>query len=325
MRVLLWHVHGSWTTSFVSGDHDYLLPVSPDRGPDGRGRATSWNWPSRAREVPLDQLVHELPDVVVLQRPHEADLLQRLTGLRVGRDLPAVYLEHNAPTGHAVTSRHPVTERPELSGIPVVHVTWFNSMAWDCGEAETMVVEHGIPDPGHLYTGTDPSLAVVVNEPVRRWRVAGTDVVLDLMRDVPVHVYGIQSEALRGPAGERGLDLDDRVHDLPQHQLHRQMARHYAYLHPYRWTSLGLSLLEAMTIGMPVLALATTEAPAAVPASAGLVSNDIGALRRQAAAWLAHPDQAAACGRAAREHALTHYGLSRFLDDWDRILKEVAQ
>ena len=36
MRILIWHVHGSWTTSFVHGPHTYLLPVVPDRGPDGR-------------------------------------------------------------------------------------------------------------------------------------------------------------------------------------------------------------------------------------------------------------------------------------------------
>ena len=39
MRVLLWHVHGSWTTSFVQGPHTYLVPVTADRGPDGLGRA----------------------------------------------------------------------------------------------------------------------------------------------------------------------------------------------------------------------------------------------------------------------------------------------
>ena len=38
VRVLLWHVHGSWTTAFVQGGHDYLVPVLPDRGPDGVGR-----------------------------------------------------------------------------------------------------------------------------------------------------------------------------------------------------------------------------------------------------------------------------------------------
>ena len=51
------------------------------------------------------------------------------------------------------------------------------------------------------------------------------------------------------------------------------MAEHRAYLHPYRWTSLGLALLEAMTLGMPVLGLATTAASQAVPAGAGSNGN----------------------------------------------------
>jgi hypothetical protein len=29
-------------------------------------------------------------------------------------------------------------------------------------------------------------------------------------------------------------------------------------------------------------------------------------------------------GRAAREHAKKHYGLERFLADWDRVLYEAA-
>ena len=50
MRILLWHVHGSWTTAFVQGPHRYIVPVVPDRGPDGRGRAQTWDWPSSVVE-----------------------------------------------------------------------------------------------------------------------------------------------------------------------------------------------------------------------------------------------------------------------------------
>ena len=102
MRILLWHVHGSWTTAFVAGAHDYVLPLLPDRGIDGVGRARTWDWPATAREVPVDRLAHEPLDLVVLQRPHEARLVQELTGRRPGRDLPAIYLEHNAPPEKAV-------------------------------------------------------------------------------------------------------------------------------------------------------------------------------------------------------------------------------
>ena len=326
MRILIWHVHGSWTTAFVAGPHDYLLPLLPDRSPDGLGRARTWSWPAAAREVPVERLREEPLDVVVLQRPHEAALAERWTGRRPGRDLPAVYLEHNAPTEHAVRSEHPVLQDPRLRDVLVAHVTAFNAMAWDCGDHRTTVVEHGIPDPGHRYTGEDPSLAVCANEPVRRWRVAGSDVVLDLARCLPVHVYGMASDELGAVAEQRsipGLDRS-RCHDLPQAALHDAMARHRVYLHPYRWTSLGLSLIEAMTLGMPVLALSATEAPEAVPAGAGLVTNDLGRLRATARRLLADRDEAAACGRVARDHALRRFSLTRFLLDWDRVLKEVT-
>lgn len=327
MRVLLWHVHGSWTTSFVAGRHDYVLPLLTDRGPDGRGRAQTWDWPTSAREVAADALRDEPIDVVVLQRPHEAELVERWTGRRVGRDLPAVYLEHNAPTGQAVSTLHPVTHDPRLAGLPVVHVTHFNAMAWDCGGAETTVIEHGIPDPGPRYSGACDSLAVVVNEPVRRTRVAGTDLVLELARHLDVHAYGMGTQTLGHLAAEQqiaGLPAAN-CHDLPQHELHERMATHRAYLHPYRWTSLGLSLIEAMTLGMPVLALSTTEAPEAVPPSAGVVTNRIGLLRDTAKRWLADRDEARERGEAARRHALAHYGLDRFLTDWDRTLTEVTR
>jgi hypothetical protein len=55
MRILLWHVHGSWTTSLVHGGHEYLVPVLPDRGPDGRGRAQTYDWPGSVRELTPEQ------------------------------------------------------------------------------------------------------------------------------------------------------------------------------------------------------------------------------------------------------------------------------
>jgi glycosyltransferase involved in cell wall biosynthesis len=103
------------------------------------------------------------------------------------------------------------------------------------------------------------------------------------------------------------------------------MAMHFAYLHPYRWTSLGLSLIEAMTLGMPVLVVSATAAPEAVPGTAGLVSSNVDLLAATALRWLADPDEARERGMAARVHALEHFGLPRFLDDWDRMLKEVCR
>ena len=318
-NILIWHVHGSWMTAFVQGEHTYLIPILPDRGPDGRGRARTWDWPVNAREVDPAGLRDAQIDLVVLQRPGELELTEAWTGRRPGTDVPAVYVEHNTPAGPAVASVHPLAGRDD---IPVVHVTCFNQMVWDNGRAPVTVIEHGIPDPGYLYSGTDESVAVVVNEPVRRWRVAGTDLVARLATEMPVEVYGMGVEGLP----DHVPDVKGRVHeDVPQAEMHRLLGRHRLYFHPYRWTSLGLSLLEAMTIGMPVLALATTEAPVAVPAAAGLVSNDLEALAGTARRWLIDPELARQAGLAAREHALGRYGLKRSLNDWDALIKEMIR
>jgi glycosyltransferase involved in cell wall biosynthesis len=204
----------------------------------------------------------------------------------------------------------------------VAHVTRFNELMWDCGRAPTLVIEHGVIDPGYRYSGELTSLAVVVNEPVRRWRVAGTDLVLRMAQAVDIDVYGMGMAAFQ----ERAPQLAGHLHDdLPQHRLHTELGRHRAYFHPYRWTSLGLSLIEAMTAGLPVLALSTTEGPDAVPAAAGVLSNDLARLTEVARRWMADPDEALATGLGARHTALQRYGLGRYLNDWDALLKEVSR
>jgi hypothetical protein len=311
VRILLWHVHGSWTTAFVQGRHDYVVPVVGDRGPEGRGRARTWDWPANVVERTPEELRDEEFDVVVLQRPRElTELTEAWTGRRPGRDLPAIYVEHNAPQGRIADLRHPAADRRDLV---VAHVTHFNDLFWDCGTTRTTVVEHGIVDPGHRFTGVLPRAAVVINEARRRGRVTGTDLLGRLeRRGVPIDLFGMDAAALGG------------IEDLPQDRLHDELARRRCYVHPIRWTSLGLSLIEAMHLGMPVVALATTEVPDAVPHAAGVVSTRVDVLADAARGFLADPAAARAAGHAAREHALERFGLSRFLTDWDVLLEEVV-
>ena len=313
MRILMWHVHGSWTTSFVQGDHDYVLPLTPGRDADGLGRARTWDWPASVVEVPCEELRDTDFDFVLLQRPHELELAERWSGRRPGRDVPAAYVEHNTPGGEVPYSRHPMADQHE---IPVVHVTHFNRLFWDCGSAPTDVVEHGIVDPGHLYSGDWPRAAVVVNDPVRRGRAVGTDLLPMLSEAAPLDVFGMSVHALQDT-----LHLpDDRLwtfEDLPQHRLHEELARRRVYVHTSRWTSLGLSLLEAMHLGMPVVALATTEAVRAIPPEAGVVTTRVEEMRAAVWRFVHDPSEAQAVGAVARETALARYGLGRFLADWD--------
>jgi glycosyltransferase involved in cell wall biosynthesis len=322
VNVLVWHVHGSWTTAFVQGRHRYLVPTLRERGPWGGGRPAAWDWPASAVEVSPDELADADVDVVVLQRLEEVDLAERWLGRRPGRDVPAVFLEHNAPRGGpAATSRHPLADLADAADLLLVHVTHFNDLMWDAGELTTAVVEHGIVDPGHRYTGELAAAAVCVNEPIRRGRVTGTDLLPRFARAAPLDVFGMGTDGLGAHVACAGVRT---VGDLPQHRMHDEMARRRAYVHPLRWTSLGLALLEAMHLGMPVVALATTEAHEAVPPGAGICSTDVDRLVRELRVLVAEPDRARALGAAGRAHVLNRYGLDRFLADWDAVLDRVT-
>ncbi|NGM11345.1 glycosyltransferase [Verrucosispora sioxanthis] len=319
MNILLWHVHGSWTTSFVHGKHRYLIPATPDRGPYGLGRARTYTWPESAAEVSPEQLRGADVDVVILQRPEEIDLAEQWLGRRPGGDVPAIYVEHNTPKdGQVPNSRHPLADRDDLL---IAHVTAFNELFWDTGTTRTTVVDHGIVTPTAVWTGELDRLAVVINEPVRRWRVTGTDLLVRFAEIAPLDVFGMK---VAGLAEHLGLPADRLTShdDVPQHRMHAELARRRAYLHLCRWTSLGLSLIEAMAMGMPVVALATTEAVMAVPPGAGALSTRVDTLLAAASRLLAEPQRAREAGAVARVAAGERYGLDRFLTDWDRLLEE---
>ncbi|GAB3300201.1 glycosyltransferase [Parasphingorhabdus pacifica] len=320
MRILIWHVHGSWTTAFVHGpNHTYLVPRKPGGDADGKGRPDTFTWPGHAVEVPPEELA-ELPvDALVLQRPHEVDLAEEWLGRRPGIDVPAVYVEHDAPRGEVAATRHPLADRDD---IPVVHVTHFNRAFWDCGRAPTSVVEHGIIDPGYRYTGELPRAAAAINEPLRRARIAGTDLLPSITGEVPLDLFGMR---VCGVPEWLGTDSLTPYENFPQADMHSALALRRVYVHPYRWTSLGLSLLEAMQLGMPVVALATTEAVEAVPPEAGVVSTRLDVLADAVADFVADPDRAREIGAAARESALRTYSLDRFHTAWDDLLEEVTR
>jgi hypothetical protein len=268
--------------------------------------------PANCREVAWADLATDPPDLVLLQRPVDLGLCERGLGLRPGRDVPAVYLEHNTPRDQVPNTRHPMADQ---RGVLMVQVSHFNHLFWNAGSTASVVIEHGVADPGYRFTGELPRLAFVVNEPVRRWRVTGTDL-LAAFASHPIDAFGIDGDLLPPALGSRCPQLAFAGNLLPE-DLYAALARRRVYLHLNRWTLLGLSLIQAMMLGLPVVVVDTTEASRAIPPEAGAVSCDVGELTRVARQLLKDPEEAAARGRAAREAALRRYGLARFLADWD--------
>ena len=317
MRILLWNIHGGYTDSLLHGEHQYLyLPADP--AGSGGPPAAPPGAAGEVSEVTAEQLRDEPPDVVLLQRPEDLIVCTEELGLRFGRDAGAVFCEHNIPRVDVPDSRHPLADRTDLT---VVHVTHLNDLLWDCGSTATTVVEHGIADPGLRYSGELAHLAFVVNEPVRRWRNTGTDLLRHFAAH-PVDAVGIDAHQL--PPAVPACHHLAYAGNLKPEELYDELARRRVYLHLNRWTSLGLSLIQSMMLGLPVVVLNTTEASSAVPPEAGALSTDMSVLQAEAAVLLADPDEAARRGLVGRAAALERYGIDRFVRDWDVVFERAA-
>ena len=72
---------------------------------------------------------------------------------------------------------------------------------------------------------------------------------------------------------------------------------------------------------MPVVALATTEAPDALGPSSSIVSNNVTELVEGVRRLIVDDELAASLGERARRRALERFPLDRFLAGWDQLLE----
>src|ERR687898_2035524 len=70
LRILTWHVHGTYLSYLSHIRHELILPVKPGRPPGYGGRTGAWRWPPNVREVPIDSLVELEVDAVLYQSHH---------------------------------------------------------------------------------------------------------------------------------------------------------------------------------------------------------------------------------------------------------------
>lgn len=308
LRVLTWHIHGSYLNYLANVPVTWYLPVRPDRADGYGGRWTSW--PDNVREVRAEEVRDADLDCVLFQsrRNWEADQHEILSEAQHG--LPRIYLEHDPPQAQPTDTLHWVDDPDVL----LVHVTAFNQLMWDCGRTPTRVIEHGVTVPdGIRYTGELERGIVVVNNIARRGRRLGYDLFRQAREAVPLDLVGINWQDAGG-IGEVKLP------DLPAFE-----ARYRFFFNPIRYTSLGLAVCEAMMIGLPILGLATTEMVTVIQNGvSGFVETRLDRLIDHMRRLLADPAEARALGDGARAVALERFGIDRFVRDWVAVLEEAV-
>jgi hypothetical protein len=311
LRILTWHVHGNYLYYLTQVPHTFYVLANAERSLGYAGCAGRLPWGDNVVELPIAAARDTEFDCILFQsrQGYELDQYQLLSESQ--RHLPRIYLEHDPPREHPCDTRHPVDD-PDIQ---LVHVTHFNRLMWDNGRTPSRVVEHGVVlPPGVRYDGTLPRGIAVVNHLAQRGRRLGSDIFAATRERVPLDLVGMESEK----SGGQG--------EIPNPELPAFMARYRFYFHPVRWTSLGLAMIEAMMVGLPIVGLATTELSTVIQDGyTGFIDTNLDRLIEDMRRLIDAPGEAAELGAAARREALERFAIDRFVADWLALLRDVTQ
>lgn len=309
-RILTWHVHGNYLYYLSQVPHDFYLVTDALRSPGRSGRSGTLPWGDNVHEAPVEQLQAMEFDLVLYQSRSNWDKDRLALLSPAQRALPRIYLEHDPPQQHPSDQRHWVDD----PGALLVQVTPFNALMWDAGRTPQRVIEHGVQllAPAR-YTGRRACGITVVNQLQRRGRRLGLDLYQAAASQLPLELVGMDSSVLGG------------LGEVDNAALPAFMADYRFFFHPVRYTSLGLALLEAMAVGLPVVGLATTELATVVRSGVnGYIDTRPERLVQAMRQLLRDPDLAEEWGEAARRTAAERFGIGRFVTDWQAAIAELT-
>jgi hypothetical protein len=310
LRVFTWHVHGNYLYYLSQANAEFYLPVKPGRANPYGGRGTTFPFGANVHEVPVEA-VRDLRLDCILFQSHRNYLEYQYEILSAEqRRLPRMVLEHDPPRQNPTDTHHPVDDPNVL----LVHVTPFNNLMWDSGRTPTRVIEHGVMVPeGVRYDGGLDRGLVVVNHLKRRGRRLGADVFARVRQELPLDLVGMGAEELGGLGEIQPLELPAFA------------ARYRFFFNPIRYTSLGLAVLEAMMIGLPIVGLATTEMVTVVQNGVnGYLDTNVEKLIAYMRELLRSPAEARRLGEEARRTAHERFGIQRFARDWEETFRLVS-
>ena len=306
LKIFTWHIHGTYLYYLSHGDFTIYIPVDENGGEGYWGRGRTFPFGENVIEIPAQEVKHIDFDCILFQSPKNFLVDQYEVLSEEQRSLPAIYVEHNPPLEQPTDTRHPVND----PRVVMVHVTYYNQLMWKCNARINTVIEHGVPLPSAKYRGHIERGIVVVNHLHQRGRRLGADIFEDVKKEVPLDLVGMGTEEFGG--------LGEVMHG----ELPAFISQYRLFFNPIRYTSFGLAVCEAMLVGMPVVALATTEHGVVIRNGINGVSHtNISYLVEQMQLLLQDRELAEKLGAAGRKTALELFDLERFTRQWKNIFE----
>ncbi len=308
LKVFTWHIHGSYLYYLSQGDYDIYIPVNAEKNEGYYGCGETFPFGKNVIEVDANEVKNLSFDCILFQTNKNYCVDQHEILNEAQKKLPRIYLEHDPPSKNPTNTRHIIND-PEIL---VVHVTHFNMLMWDNENGNVKVIDHGVMPAEVLYTGELQKGIVVINHMHQRGRKLGADIFEKVSKEIPLDLVGMGTKEYGG--------LGEVLHP----QLPSFISKYRFFFNPIRYTSLGLAVLEAITIGIPFVGLATTEYVTVVQDKvSGYIHTDVDYLIERMKELITDKGLAMQLGEQGKKNVKERFNIQRFAKDWKETFEQV--
>ena len=247
-------------------------------------------------------------DLVLCQNRQYFEMMNRIA---MDFGVPIITLDHTEPP--------PGLKPSQLEGwrnaraATAVYITEHNKIS--CNGKETdVVIPHGIDtDVFAGYTGTNKEVISVVNHYKAREVFCGYSIWEKVTKlGVPTKVIG------ENPGWTKSINNPV--------ELAQTLGNARVYLNTSLYSPVPLSMLEAMSVGLPVVTTAKQEIPKIIQHGVnGYLSNDPVELAEYCTELLNNPEHARKIGENARQTVLDKFSLTQFTQNWNKVLYKTVE
>lgn len=323
LNIFTWNIHGTYLSTLVRTGHNFYMPIKEGRPYNYDGKTPGYEWPDTVHEISVDEIKNINYDLIIFHTPQQVFEEQNLVLSEGQRKLPKIYIVHspfredprNNPEKQKTLEKIDNEVLPQVNAI--VHTTKYNFNQWTDIFPQTKekshIIYHGIPTSKVKWTGEIPkAISAVYNLPERT--ECGPDIYQEVASQVPITLYGFNSERFGG------------FGQLSNDKLQMEFAKHRVYFNSTRASSVPMAMLEAMSIGMPIVSTATTELPDIIKDGAnGFISSDTNVLAEKLKLLINDIGLAKKLGQKAQKTIKDNFSIKRFIKEWNNLFKLISK
>ncbi len=196
-----------------------------------------------------------------------------------------------------------------------IFVADFSVGAWfhDSKDPNVQIIHHGMDtDYWDGWVGGDGKIMTAVWDYIKRDRICGFSIWKEVTKELQVNPWG------ETPGLSKMADSTDHLREL--------YSNASVFLNTTLWSSCPFSLLEAMSVGCPIVTTATTSIPEFIKNGVnGFITNDPIEMKKHLVELIEDKDMALEIGAAGRETVLKQFGQKQFIDAWNEAFRKVSE